>query len=291
MAAKRIWRWDVGSSGFKPGRVLIDAGTSTFSAVTTAGFITKEEQQVWSLQSSDFVDILYGSSNASLGQFQPSISAGVVTLNSLSGTVSGSTTAGNFAAFSDSVGGLKDLGYLPSNAALLRVVMANLTGITSGNITKFNDTTGTLIDGGLAANVILSSSITTPDTNANIVSFSVSCGQAALAAAGSVTLYTSSGSKRYRINTLYLNTGTNFSGGGGDRLGSVTDGTTSFSSVPAATMQTLTNSTWGATALTIATTPTTSIAAGASLLFKYSGGTADYTAGALTICGTLIRTA
>lgn len=126
------------------------------------------------------------------------------------------------------------------------------------------------------------------------VSFDVTVNQAALASAGSVVLFSGSGAIQYRIKELFLNSGgTNFSGGGGDRLGQVTDGTTVFSVVPAATMQSLANARWGSTAVPFpASAPIdTKTAAGANLVFKYSGGTTDYTAGSLVISGTLERIA
>jgi uncharacterized protein (UPF0333 family) len=127
---------------------------------------------------------------------------------------------------------------------------------------------------------------TVSDPCSNLIAFDIVVGQAGLATGGAVTLVASSGSKQYKIRSIQLNGfGTNFSGGGGDRLGQVTDGTSVFSVIPAATMQALTNSAWGSTALpfpaSVATD--TSSAAGAAITFKYSGGTTDYTAGSLTI--------
>jgi hypothetical protein len=127
-----------------------------------------------------------------------------------------------------------------------------------------------------------------------LIPFKTVVGQAALASAGSVSLQASTGSQQYRIITLELESGgTNFSGGGGDRLGQVTDGTTVYSVIPAATMQSLVNARWGVTALpnAAAAANATSTAAGASLVFKYSGGTTDYTAGSLTVSGLLLRVA
>lgn len=173
--------------------------------------------------------------------------------------------------------------------------VASVSGATtSGNIPAFNDTAGTLTNGPVAANKVLTSAIATPDVGPNLVSFDVTVGQAALAAGGSVILVDSSGSKQYRVRSLQLNSGgTNFSGGGGDRLGQVTDGTTVYSVIPAANMQTLANAQWGATALpnpasAAIFTPT---AAGVDLVFKYSGGTTDYTAGSLRISGLAERIA
>lgn len=113
-------------------------------------------------------------------------------------------------------------------------------------------------------------------------------GQADVASAASKTIMSSSGSQRYKIREIILSgSGTNFSGGGGDRLMSVTDGTSTWTVIPAATLQSLAASRWGlstpvpfpATAAHI----NTASAAGTSVVAKYSGGTTDYTAGSLTL--------
>jgi len=169
--------------------------------------------------------------------------------------------------------------------------------LVSGNLVSASSTTGTIADGGLVANKVLYGSTASPDVSANVVYFSVACGQAALAAGGSVTLYTSSGAKQYQIISLSIVGGTNFSGNSGDRLGQVTDGTTVYSVIPAAQMQTIPttgNGGWGATALPYPASALTSklTAAGASLVFKYtSAGSADYSAGTITISGVLVRVA
>lgn len=166
--------------------------------------------------------------------------------------------------------------------------------VTSGNIAAFSGTNGNLANGPVAANKVLTSGITTPDVGANLISFDVTVGFAALASDGSVTLINSSGAKQYKVRSLQLNSGgTNFSGGGGDRLGQVTDGTTVYSVIPAVSMQTLANAQWGATALPnpASAAINTSTAAGENLVFKYSGGTTDYTAGSLVISGIVERVA
>ncbi len=109
-----------------------------------------------------------------------------------------------------------------------------------------------------------------------------------VATAASKTLMSSSGSQRYKIREIILSgSGTNYSGGGGDRLMSITDGTTIWSVIPAATLQSLAASRWGQSTpvpfpVTTANINTAS-AAGTSVVAKYSGGTTDYTAGSLTL--------
>lgn len=141
---------------------------------------------------------------------------------------------------------------------------------------------------------ITSTAITLVPMVGNIFSFDVTVPQASLASGGSVTLVASSGTQKYKVRSLQLNSGgTNFSGGGGDRLGQVTDGTTVYSVIPAATMQSLVNAQWGVTALPnpASAAINTSTAAGTNLVFKYSGGTTDYTAGSLVITGIVERVA
>ena len=128
-----------------------------------------------------------------------------------------------------------------------------------------------------------------------LVVVNITVGEAALASAGSVSLLASSASHQYQIIGLFLNSGgTNFSGGGGDRLGQVTDGTTVYSVIPATNIETLVNSGYGIStpmpfpASAAIYTPTV---AGASLVAEYSGGSADHTAGSVVLSGLLWRVA
>jgi hypothetical protein len=173
-----------------------------------------------------------------------------------------------------------------SNSGAFNTVVTNNA---LGQTTTFH-----LPDPGAASAGILVSTITAPDNNANLIRFDVTATAAALATAGTVTLLTSSGAKQYKIINLWVNAGgTNFSGGGGDRLLDITDGTTVYSTVPAASLQTLANTGWGVTELPFpaAAAINTSTAAGASLICQYSGGAADYGAGSVVISGLLQRVA
>lgn len=170
------------------------------------------------------------------------------------------------------------------------------TNTTISNSSMAQATSIAIPDPGASAASFLISTIPVDfGGNANLYWFDITVGQAALASAGSVTLKLSSGSAQYKLRSLQLSGvgGTNFSGGGGDRLGQVTDGTTVYSLIPAATMQTLTNAQWGVTALPnpASVAINTSSVAGSSIVFKYSGGTTDYTAGSLVISGMVQRIA
>lgn len=166
--------------------------------------------------------------------------------------------------------------------------------VTVQNGSHGQASTYTIPDCGVANGSLLNCNLALADCGANIVAFDVTVGQAALASAGSVTLQASSGSKQYKIRELYLNAGgTDFSGGGGDRLATISDGTTDYSVIPAATLQSLANARWGDTGLPFPASAAINVstAAGAALTIAYSGGTTDYTAGSMVISGVLERVA
>lgn len=123
----------------------------------------------------------------------------------------------------------------------------------------------------------------------------ITCTFTLLASGGKVNLIAaSSGSAQYQILNLFMNSGgTNFSGGGGNRLGQVSDGTTQYTLIPAANMQALTNAAWGSTPVPFpasAAIDTFSVA-GQNIFFSYSGGSVDYTAGSVVITIVAIQVA
>lgn len=214
------------------------------------------------------------------------IATGSLALTAGSVTAGSSGAAGRFASFPATAA---------SGSLLLEAVdnTGNFTTTISNAATTSANTALTLTDPAQATGAIQVSKVVS-DPCANLISFDVTVGQAALATGGSVTLYTSSGSKQYKIRELYVNSGgTNFSGGGGDRLLDITDGTTVYSTIPAASIQTLVNTGWGVTGLPFPASAAinTNTVAGASLVAKYSGGATDYTAGSVVISGILERIA
>jgi len=93
---------------------------------------------------------------------------------------------------------------------------------------------------------------------------------------------------QYKVRDIILEGGgTNF-GAGGDRTLTLTDGTTVWTTIPNASLETLAaaGARWGSTAVPATTTSNTSSAAGAAIVFKYAGGTTDHTTGATraTVC-------
>ena len=115
--------------------------------------------------------------------------------------------------------------------------------------------------------------------------FETVVGQAALAGAGTVILLDAAAGEQWKVRELWLSgAGTNFSGG--DRLLDIKEGTTVYSTIPAATLQALAAARWGDTGMPFPATAahlTTATAAGADIVAQYSGGATDYTAGSLTI--------
>lgn len=291
----QIQRISIGQVGVSPGDVALFTSDS-LDTIVEAGYISNNTA-AGPLLDTDIVRCIYGyttGGGGTFGIFTVSVSNGISTLVPWvdDGNVLLPVTAGNFALYNNTTGQLEN-GPAPSNASDAIVAMSP-GSLTAGNILLAGDANGSIANGPVAGNKILTSSITTPDVNGNFVAFDITCGFAALASAGHIPLIVSSGSKQYKIRHLYLNSGgTNFSGGSGDRLGQVTDGTTVFSVVPAATLQTLVNAQWGATALPnpASAAINTSTVAGANLYFAYSGGTLDYTAGSVVISGIAQRVA
>ena len=193
---------------------------------------------------------------------------------------------GDFAVFQSTSGNLEDLGYLPSDPAQTNVVMQVGASVTN-NLPGYNDANGSLFDTGIAYSSVLTSGITLPDVAADLIWHDVVVGQAALAASGHVALQASSAAKQYKIRNIQLNSGgTNFSGGGGDRDLAITDGTTVYSVIPAATLQALVNAGWGISAdvpFPAAAAINVSSVAGLPIYAVYANGTLDYSAGSLVI--------
>ena len=110
--------------------------------------------------------------------------------------------------------------------------------------------------------------------------------------AGTVTLLNAVTGEQWKIREIFLSgAGTNFNGGG-DRLLDIKEGTTIYSTIPAATLQTLAAARWGDTGVPFPATAshlTTATALGADVVAQYSGGATDYTAGSLTIILTAER--
>ena len=125
--------------------------------------------------------------------------------------------------------------------------------------------------------------------------FETAVGQAALASAGTVKLLDAKSGETWKVREIYLSGGgTNFSGGGGDRLLAISDGASTWSVIPAATLQSLAAVRWGDTGVPFPATAahlTAASASGTDITAAYSGGATDYTAGSCTVVIVAERTA
>lgn len=131
-----------GQTGVNPRRVKIVCD-NIFDELTAAGFLNSAESLGYTFYPTDFFDIAYGTNSESLGMFTSTISGGIITLTGVNnGTVTLPVTDDHLAAFSGTSGLIDDSGIAAS-------AVAQFTGSTvSGNIPKFNNTTGQLIDSG-----------------------------------------------------------------------------------------------------------------------------------------------
>jgi hypothetical protein len=166
-----------------------------------------------------------------------------------------------------------------------RLLCSDAAGNYRSTLTTFpnigQSTTYTLGNAATATQSVLVSSATNVGNSAALISVDQVITFSELASGGVFDITSGAG---YRIRAIQLNkVGTNFSGGGGDRNIQITDGTTVYSIIPAATAQSLTNAVWGATALPLPATASINTQTVAALKVAYSGGSADYTAGSMTI--------
>lgn len=131
-----------GQVGNSP-RIIPIATDATFSQVTTAGFINPFMPGGFSFYPNDVCLVSYGTNSS--GFFSVSISNTVITLDPLYNSVTGDTTIGDFAVFSDDEGGIEDTGISPSDATKTKVVMAS-AAVIANHIACFSDTAGTVND-------------------------------------------------------------------------------------------------------------------------------------------------
>ena len=179
----------------------------------------------------------------------------------------------------------------PGNAAARVLVGATATPFVSGNLPKASGTGGLMVDSGIvAANVVQSQS----SVANNFVSFSVlkTLTFTQLATAGKVNIVTHpTGTAQFVVTDIKVLTSTGLSGGGGNRLLSVADGTLVFNNagITAALLGTPIFTLWGGTGNPIAVSASQVSTAGADIFFQYTGGSADYNAGSVQVIVTLVQ--
>jgi hypothetical protein len=175
----------------------------------------------------------------------------------------------------------------PANAAARILVAATATPFTTGRFPVASGTGGLMVDSGvLAANLDSSLSSATATTNKVFVK-TITATAAALATSGHVAVMAApSGTSQFKIlNIRVMYAAAGLSGGGGDRLLTLTDGTIVFNQagITAALLGTPIWTLWGGTGNPIPATVSTISTAGAEIYLVYSGGAADYTTGQIVI--------
>lgn len=130
----------------------------------------------------------------------------------------------------------------------------------------------------------------------NQVAFTVvkTAGFAALGTAGKINLVSHpSATSQFAILDIKVFKSTGLSGGGGDRLLSVSDGTIVFNNagITAALLGTPIFTLWGGTGNPVAVGAADVSTAGADIFLQYIGGTTDYTAGSVVVAVTMVQTA
>ncbi len=113
----------------------------------------------------------------------------------------------------------------------------------------------------------------------------VACTATLLDSAGTVTVVAAATGDSYKVRNIRLvGGGTNF-GAGGNRLLDLTDGTTVYTTIANADLETAPTATldWGNAKVPFLTsTSNTATVAGQAVRFVYSGGTTDHTTGSIT---------
>lgn len=151
--------------------------------------------------------------------------------------------------------------------------------LVSGNLNQSSGTAGLVADSGIAAiNVSMTKVFTLTE--------------AQLASAGKVNIQVHpSGTSQYFIQDVKVLKSTGLSGGGGDRLLAITDGTLVFNNagITAALLGTPIFTLWGGTGNPISNSASDISTAGADIYFQYTGGTTDYTTGSVQVAVTYVK--
>lgn len=207
------------------------------------------------------------------------------------GIVSSGLAAGGFVGQVDAYPTTTASGVLSLKAAVNAT--GNFDTVISNSTAVAQDQVITIPDSGAATAVFdVSPSVSAAVAPKTIVR-EITAGFAALATAGTVTVQVApSVTSQFTIVDIKVMYGAaGLSGGGGDRLLNLTDGTIVFnqSGITAALLGTPIYTVWGGTGNPLPGTVSTTSTAGADIVLQYAGGTTDYTAGDVTIQVTLAQ--
>jgi hypothetical protein len=127
------------------------ASSDTLATVAGAGYLTAQianttalNHGLWEWVVGDMVEVA-ASDGSEFFRFSGSDFTTLIQLPGGNGAVTLPVVSGNFTVFDGTLGALKDLGYLPSNAAKTKVVMAG-SAVVANHIALFQDTSGTVDD-------------------------------------------------------------------------------------------------------------------------------------------------
>lgn len=205
---------------------------------------------------------------------------------------------GNIVAGSDANQGFVTA-YPPTTASgTLNLSCADNGGAYSvviGNRSHGQSTNHYIPDPGGAASEFLIAPFTGVVVQGQYQTFTVTVDQADLATGGIKALVTAAnGSASYQVTEIKMNGGgTSFSGGGGDRTITITDGAKDYTVMPTGAIQSIGNYRWGSSEVPAPATGDwyTASTAGGDIYATYSGGTTDYSTGSMDITIEVFRIA
>ena len=273
-----------GSIGISPRIIRLKTDDNT-TTIETANYLEELIDQGFRFKNSDVFFINYGTDSNSFDIYTITISGNTTTLVPYVTTdATLPVTDNHIALFDGTSGKIKDG---PIASDITKTTLAAINGtIVANTLPSYSDANGTIENSTISKLRVLQSGFDSPSPSANILVANVTVDFSDMSGGGSKVLVSSSGSQTYIVLEVYLNSGgTDFSGGGGDRNAEITDGTNSWSIIPAATLQALINARWGDTAVAFPASVNinTVTQAGDDLVLQYNGGTTDYTAGSLII--------
>lgn len=298
--------------------------TDSLATITAAGYLNKlMSANGYTFTLRDLLFVNYAS--GSFGLFILTEDAnGVFTMHLTGNTnVALPTIANHLAVFTDTIGTLGEdvgtaiqggniqaglsgtAGYLasfPSTGAkgsfrFAAVANTGDTVTTFSNVAMGQATTVSVSDPGASTGYVNTSTVNASTTPVGaFITKDVALTAAGLASAGHITIQAGSGSMRFKVRNVWVRySAAGLSGGGGDRLVQITDGTTVYNNagITAALLGTPVNTVWGGSGNPLPGTVdmATATAAGATLYAVYAGGTTDFTTGTVNITVALERTA
>lgn len=231
-----------------------------------------------------------------LASFPATASKGSFIFKAVANSGNTNTTLSNDSMGQTSVINIPD----PGNAIGQLLAGATATPFVSGNFPKNSGTAGLMVDSGIPVSNLLQTSPSTNtqsltgslflNSNPVVVCNVVTATHTALASAGKVNIFVApTGTAQIAILDIKVFLSTGLSGGSGNRLLSLTDGTIVFNStgITAALLGTPIFTIWGGTGNPISSSSEASIStAGANVYLQYTGGSTDYSAGSVIIAVT-----